>query len=56
VIGLIVLLFIPIFCEQHRLSTLFNCRKKLIENNDQIKNQDENNRNRSPPQSSILRF
>jgi len=56
VIGLIVLLFIPIFCEQNRLSALFNCRKKRIDNNDQIKNQDENNRNLSPTQLSVLRF
>ncbi len=52
-IGLIVVLFIPIFREQNRLSTLFACRKENIDDNDQIKNHYENDRHVSPPQLSV---
>ncbi len=52
-IGLIVILFIPVFREKNRLSTLFACRKENIDDNDQIKDHYENDRHVSPPQLSV---
>jgi len=53
VIGLIVILFIPVFRGKNRLSALFASRKENIDDNDQIKDHYENDRHVSPPQLSV---